>query len=100
MLFLIVLSPAVTWSATERDFDKVTTYATLMGRAVACGENINYSSKKVGAWMDRTFSKKEIGNQIIIFTTAIQYAAEQQKNGNSPDTCGSAVKAFKKVNWP
>ena len=83
-----------------QDRDKVTTYGTIMGRAVACGEDISYSSKRVGAWMDRAFNGKEKSTQLVVFTTTIQYAASEQSAGRSPDSCTSAVRAYKKVNWP
>lgn len=103
-IVIILLSATIftnsAYAATERDYDRVTTYATLIGRAVACGENISTPMAKVGSWMDRTFYGSGKGTQQQIFIVALQYAAEQQKNGKSPDTCVSAVRAFKKTPWP
>lgn len=100
MVFVTFLLVHTAYAATGQDYDRVTTYATLIGRSVACGQNIQYGSKRVGAWMDRTFFGKEKSAQILVFTTAVQYAAEQQKAGNSPDTCRSVVKTYNKIDWP
>jgi hypothetical protein len=86
--------------ATEKDYDNVTTYATIIGRAVACGENISEPSKRVGTWMDRTFSPSEKSTQVQVYATAIEYAATQQQLGESPDSCPSAIRAFQKTRWP
>lgn len=86
--------------ATEKDYDNVTTYATIMGRAVACGAQIGEPSSLVGAWIDRTFPPSERASQVYVYSTAIQYAAEQQNSGNSPDSCSSALRAFNKTRWP
>lgn len=86
--------------ATEKDYDNVTTYATIMGRAVACGASISGPSASVGAWIDRTFPPSERASQVVVYSTAIQYAADQQASGNSPDTCSSALSAYNKTRWP
>jgi hypothetical protein len=42
-------------AASQADIDKLTTYAVVLGRAVACGANLDDASRRVGRWMDRTF---------------------------------------------
>lgn len=87
-------------SPTDSDYSKVVTYATILGRAVACGADISVPSKQVGSWMDSTFPRSEVSSQVQMFATTITYAAEQQKSGNSPDSCSEVLSSYNKWQWP
>jgi len=81
-------------------YDTITTYAVFMGRAVACGERIDKPLEYVGYWIDDCFDQSEIASQLAVFSTSVRYHAENQKNGNTPDSCTSVVNTFYSVNWP
>ncbi|RYU47067.1 hypothetical protein [Aliivibrio finisterrensis] len=85
--------------------DTMATYAALIGRANACGVNIDGNLARVGNWMDEWFNVLDLSNQmkttyIAIFMQGIQYHSNQQLNGNTPDNCTSVIKAYKTSKWP
>jgi len=82
--------------------DTLTSYATLLGRAVACGVDILPATKRVGAWMDRTFPPGSPDQKValIVMTEGMKYHAEQQRAGRSPDSCETVRREFGLVRWP
>jgi len=89
-------------AATDADIDKLTTYAVVIGRAVACGVDIKPAMKDVGRWMDRRFPPGSSDQQtyLPIFSQGVQYHAQQQADGNSPDSCSSVRRTFDRMVWP
>jgi hypothetical protein len=101
LLLIGILGLATSALADGRDDCwRVTTYATMLGRAQACGQDITDSSSRVGKWMDTTFFGSERDAQGQIFTNTIQYSAEKQKMGQSPYSCSSVVKSYMETKWP
>lgn len=79
----------------------ITTYAVFIGRAAACRESFDDPMKYVGTWIDTCFDDpRERSMQLVIFANSVKYHAENQKNGNSPDSCSSVAKTFYSVTWP
>jgi hypothetical protein len=93
---------SLTWAASASDIDKLTTYATVLGRASACGISDNNAASRVGRWLDRLFppGSKDQLTYLPIFLSGMQYAAEQQNSGKSPDNCAAVVRAFESMPWP
>jgi hypothetical protein len=87
-------------AAGRDDYLQVTKYATILGRAQACGQDISDPSNRVGTWMDSTFSGSDRDAQGQIFANTIQYSAAKQNTGQTPYSCSSVVKAFKDAKWP
>lgn len=89
-------------SASAQDIDKLTTYAVILGRAIACGADVGSASGKVGRWMDGVFppGSSDQKTYLPIFMGGTRYHAEQQKLGKSPDTCSSVLRAFNSFPWP
>lgn len=88
-------------AASSNDIDKLTTFSTILGRATACGLNTKSASRTVGAWIDSTF-KPGSDDQITylpIFMQGVEYAAQQQASGSSPDSCASVSKTFYNMTW-
>jgi len=81
-------------------YDQIITYSALIGRGAACGENISGPMESVGGWIDSCFDSSERGNQLHLFTIGVEYAANQQKNGQSPDSCYKVSSGFQAVAWP
>ena len=86
--------------ANTSDIDKLTTYATLIGRGAGCGFNIESEMMSVGRWLDRTFSADEKSLYLKIFIAGTQYAAEEQAKGKTPDSCSSIRRVLDKTVWP
>ena len=89
-------------AASDADIDRLTTYAVLIGRAIACGEDTSYASKRVGAWMDEKFPPGSEDQQVYlpIFVAGVRYHAGQQRDGNSPDSCSTVSHQFGLIDWP
>ncbi|HEJ2459234.1 TPA: hypothetical protein SLZ51_003659 [Vibrio cholerae] len=85
--------------------DKMASYATIIGRAAACGVDTENELRMVGKWIDSWFDDLNVSTKmrtmyLSIFMQGTEYHMNQQLSGNSPDSCQSAIKAFNTVNWP
>jgi hypothetical protein len=89
-----------TSSYTDRDLEVMALYATMIGRGVACGENITPPMLSVGRWMRRIFTASEQSRYLAVFVFGIENAARDQKSGASPDTCRSVSREFVRMKWP
>lgn len=89
-------------AATDSDIDKLTSYAVVLGRSVACGLSIKEPMSRVGKWMDVHFPPGSDDQKIYlpIFLEGIKYHAQQQKSGKSPDSCIKVGQAFDGFPWP
>ena len=98
----IFCAPTFTLAASDSDIDKLTTYAVILGRAIGCGIKTEYESRRVGAWMDKTFppGSSDQKTYLPIFIQGLQYHAKQQSTGNSPDSCSQVRKTFNNMPWP
>lgn len=94
--------PKTGMAASEADIDRLTTYAVIIGRAIACGVDTNDAMRRVGAWMDRKFppGSSDQKTYLPIFMNGVEYHAAQQANGKSPDTCAQVKSTFRKMQWP
>jgi hypothetical protein len=94
--------PVQTLAASEDDIDRLTTYAAIIGRAVACGVNTENALRRVDAWIDKRFppGSSDQKKYLPIYINAVQYHADQQASGKSPDTCSQVKKNFRKMQWP
>lgn len=102
-IFLFLLVTAMSTPApcyTDADIDKATTYAAILGRAAACGVATDNDSRRVGAWLDRTFSGEMRKMQLLIFMEGMKMNAQNQAEGKTGDTCEGVKRAYQGVNWP
>ncbi len=107
MLFLVIgtaflVSSHTVIAASSDDIDKLTTYAVILGRAVACGNDIEDPMRRVGRWMDGKFppgSADQI-TYLPIFMEGVGYHAQMQKDGSSPDSCSAVQRSFNGFPWP
>ena len=91
-------TPATENMTKQEAVDRMTTYAVVIGRAVACNApNTQDALARVGAWMDAQGLKKQY---LVIFANGVKYAAEQQRDGNTPDPCSKVKTAFASFAWP
>lgn len=84
------------------DIDRMTTYATLLGRAIGCGIDVDPEMRRVGRWMDRTFPPGSAKQKtyLPIFMAGIKHHAEEQRAGRSPDSCTTLRREVKAFPWP
>lgn len=89
-------------AASSSDIDKLTTYATLLGRAVACGNSIEEPMRRVGQWIDRKFPPGSTDQKtyLPIFMEGVRYHAQIQKEGRNPDSCSVISLTFNDFHWP
>ena len=88
-------------AASGDDIDKLSTYAVLLGRGIACGaDGTEEASRKIGAWMDRRFTKKEMATYIQVFAVGVEHNAKMQQAGKSPDSCSTVQRNFSSIPWP
>ena len=97
-----IIVTSVVFAASSDDIDKLTTFATVLGRGTACGADIKDASRRVGRWMDRTFPPGSKDQQVYlpIFMAGMVFHAQQQKDGKSPDSCPNVLRSFNTFPWP
>jgi hypothetical protein len=78
--------------------NRITTYTTFLGRGIACGApGVDSASQRFGAWMDREGLTREY---LAVAAEGINYSAQQQRTGRSPDSCSTVLRVFPTINWP
>ena len=87
-------------AVTDANVDRMTSYAVILGRAVGCGLDTGAASRRVGVWMDATFSADQRKVYLPVFITGMQQQAEGQRAGSSPDSCSQVRQQFWRVAWP
>lgn len=103
LFFVVLLVVSFTTPAfcyTDADIDKATTYAAILGRAAACGVATENDSRRVGAWLDRTFSGEMRKVQLLIFMEGMKMNAQNQAEGKTGDTCATVRKVYGDIKWP
>lgn len=85
--------------------DKMATYATIAGRAAACGIDMQKETEVVGKWMDREFDRLSLSNKmrstyLMVFAEGMTHHMQEQLAGNSPDTCESIQGTLNGFPWP
>jgi hypothetical protein len=85
--------------------DKMATYATIAGRATACGKDMQKETEVVGKWMDSEFDRLNLSNKmrstyLMTFAEGMTLHMQEQLAGNSPDTCESLQSTLNDFPWP
>lgn len=96
----IAVMERAAYAASDADIDRLTSYAVVLGRAAACGEDTENAARRVGAWVDRTFYGQERSNIMMILAIGMQHHAGQQAKGNSPDSYSSISRTMARMVWP
>lgn len=88
---------------SESDYtNQMASYATIIGRATACGIDPTKKINDVGRWMDEWFnqlniSQKQRATYLTIFMKGTEYHMNEQLNGNSPDSCTSVKRVYNSI---
>lgn len=93
----IALKP---FETTEAKVDRMTSYATMLGRAAGCGHDTRSEARRVGLWLDAAFTTEQRRVQLPIFTAGVERQASAQKRGATPDSCARVREAFARFPWP
>ena len=102
LVFATLVSTGPVEALFEPNIGRLTTYATLLGRGIACGVDTDIAAKRVGAWMDQVAppGSKDQMIYLPIFAQGVEYHAKHQKDGLSPDSCKTLKKTFNTISWP
>ncbi len=93
-------SQAQSSEGQARQIDRLTSYGVLIGRAVGCGVPTESESRRVGRWMDVTFTAAQRALYMPVLVEGIRHHAQQQRLGKAPDTCAQVTVAFARAEWP
>ena len=103
-IYVTVSNNTPMYSASEESklTEKMAIYATILGRATACGMDVSIESKKVGTWMDRVFppGTAEQQRNLPIFVMGLKYHMNQQLKGKSLDSCPQVRRVYNSFLWP
>jgi hypothetical protein len=99
-LALGLMSAGNSMAADSADVDRLTSYAVMLGRGVACGMGIQDKMSRVGGWIDSTFEGRERSMYLVIFSNGVRHHADMQKRGETPDSCGAVRQAYLSFPWP
>lgn len=96
---LVISFDVLAYKSESYYTDKMANYATIIGRATACGADPTQKLNEVGKWMDNWFDELNLSQNmrnsyLNIFMQGTEHHLLQQQSGKSPDSCSSALKAF------
>jgi hypothetical protein len=98
-----IIQPDVSAPITKPfNTDSISTYAVCIGRAAGCGIDTGPAMKRIGQWLDTSYTGTPQGKsmQMIIFAEGVKLNAENQSQGKSPDTCEQVKSAYNSMIWP
>jgi len=102
LVFLIALVvPFHSMAASMEDIERMTSYASILGRAIGCGVSIDSARYEVGVWFERTFppGSSEYTKYTPIFLSSVKRQAQQQISGQNQETCLRVSTTLKKMSW-
>lgn len=87
------------FAVSAENTNKLANYATAIGRAGACGRDVEVEIIRVGKWMKQVFPDIKGDDAIFyqIFMKGILHHTEQQLAGNTPDDCKTVLKNFNEI---
>lgn len=99
---VLVLMLGTAHAADPANVDKLTTYATMLGRGMGCGIDVKDGSTKVLHWMDQAFppGSEDQKTYLPVLFMGTKFAMEQQLAGKGPDTCKAVREALNGFPWP
>lgn len=102
VLLSLSMVSGLAYSASATDVDQMTTYATILGRAIGCGVETGEAQRKVGRWMDQQFppGSDDQKTYLPVFIEGMRKSAEDQSKGRSPDSCSTIRRGFADFPWP
>ena len=83
-------------SLTDAEINRLVTFSTMVGRALACGENVDSQRNNIGEWLNGKISDPAArGAYTEVAIEAVSKAAMQQRSGLTPDTCEAVQRGFR-----
>jgi hypothetical protein len=89
------------FAASSEEMERLTTYAAVIGQAVACGADTSEATRAVGRWMDTTFGRASRAQHsyLVMFASELRFQAQQQKE-KRPESCSPVLRRFDSFVWP
>lgn len=100
VMTVTLLGTASVKAESLSDIDQLSTYAVLIGRGLGCGYNMEAEMRRVGRWIDSTFPGHKKSEYVRTFITGVQYNADEQLKGRSPDSCLKVREVLDGMVWP
>lgn len=88
------------FESTSAKVDRMTSYATIIGRAIGCGVDTAAQTRRVNLWLDASFTVEQRKVYLPTFAAGMQTHAQAQRSGRSPDSCSAVRDQFTRVRWP
>ena len=83
------------------DSDRMTTYATALGRAAGCGIEISPQGAQMGRWIRSiTAPGRDEEAMMLAFKVGLVAAEKAQLDGESPDSCSQVRTSYRRFVWP
>lgn len=81
--------------------NQITTYATFIGRGIACGAKTDIPTSVAATLIDKTFTPGSSDHQmqLVIFAASTKYHATLQQAGKTPSSCTSILREFTLQGW-
>ena len=91
-----------TSAPSGEDINRMTTYAVVIGRGIACGVSTSSATLRVSQWFDRVFTPgtSQHKTYMVIFAAGMEKHAQLQRSGKTPDSCKQVQAAFGSFPWP
>lgn len=93
---ITVAAPGASSAMSDKDGERMTIFATMLGRLIGCGLPSSKASSEVAAWMARhnPSSDPATPGNLAVFTIGVQHHTAEQKAGRSPDSCADVQEFF------
>lgn len=99
LVFIFSGITTFSWAYTDNDVKRMSGYASVLGRAVACGINVDKESYRVAAWLDATFREQSEQFSQEFLAVAAQNA-QMQKTGKASEDCKKVAVIVQGIIWP
>lgn len=87
--------PVAAYTGTPESIKTAIAYASMLGRAGACGVDVSKAARAVGQWMS------DAGPAVVMVTAErMESEARLQHTGETPDSCFDVIESVSKVTWP
>jgi hypothetical protein len=88
-------------AASAADLETMSRMALLLGRAVGCGLDTRRATGAIGGWLDQAFPPGSADHlrYLQAFGADVRRHAQQQQQGDTPDSCADVAEALSAVNW-
>lgn len=98
---IVLLLPALAFSASEKELERLHKYGVRIGRAAGCEFNTTEARSSVERWLNRTF--KDAAERSAMQKTygeTIKNETLAQRGAQTPDSCFDIRRVYSTYEWP